>query len=60
MSFIQVEHLIHMHPHQVLIDAYIGGDDLKMKGWDIRQGGVQPLFTNKRLSYLLRSNSNLF
>ena len=26
----------------------VGGDDLRMKGWDIRQGGAQPLFVNKR------------
>ncbi|KAL7285314.1 hypothetical protein ACG7TL_000409 [Trametes sanguinea] len=25
-----------------------GGDDLKMKGWDVRQGGSSPLFVNKR------------
>ncbi|KAJ6519825.1 WD40-repeat-containing domain protein [Mycena sanguinolenta] len=25
-----------------------GGDDLKLKGWDIRQGFSQPTFTNKR------------
>ncbi|TBU48331.1 WD-40 repeat-containing protein [Dichomitus squalens] len=28
--------------------VYSGGDDLKMKGWDVRQGGDQPTFTNKR------------
>ncbi|KAI0639409.1 WD-40 repeat-containing protein [Trametes polyzona] len=28
--------------------VYSGGDDLKMKGWDIRQGGSQPIFVNKR------------
>ncbi|KAL1951932.1 hypothetical protein VTO73DRAFT_1081 [Trametes versicolor] len=28
--------------------VYSGGDDLKMKGWDIRQGGSSPLFVNKR------------
>jgi len=27
---------------------YSGGDDLKMKGWDIREGFSQPIFTNKR------------
>jgi diphthamide biosynthesis protein 7 len=25
----------------------LGGDDLKMKGWDIRQGFSRPLFVNK-------------
>ena len=37
--------------------AYSGGDDLTMKGWDIRQGFTQPIFTNKRhvtiVAYLL-------
>ncbi|KZT02717.1 WD-40 repeat-containing protein [Laetiporus sulphureus 93-53] len=28
--------------------VYSGGDDLKMKGWDIREGFTQPIFTNKR------------
>ncbi|KAI0361613.1 WD-40 repeat-containing protein [Trametes cingulata] len=28
--------------------VYSGGDDLKMKGWDIRQGGAAPIFVNKR------------
>jgi diphthine methyl ester acylhydrolase len=27
---------------------YTGGDDLKMKGWDIRQSLSQPTFVNKR------------
>ncbi|KAI0756984.1 WD-40 repeat-containing protein [Daedaleopsis nitida] len=27
---------------------YSGGDDLKMKGWDVRQAKQQPLFVNKR------------
>ncbi|KAI0094898.1 WD40-repeat-containing domain protein [Irpex rosettiformis] len=27
---------------------YTGGDDLKMKGWDTRQGFSQPTFVNKR------------
>jgi diphthine methyl ester acylhydrolase len=25
-----------------------GGDDLKMKAWDIRQGFMQPMFVNKK------------
>ncbi|OBZ79821.1 Diphthine methyltransferase [Grifola frondosa] len=28
--------------------VYSGGDDLKMKGWDVRQGFSQPTFVNKR------------
>lgn len=27
---------------------YSGGDDLKMKGWDMRQKMSQPIFVNKR------------
>jgi diphthamide biosynthesis protein 7 len=26
----------------------IGGDDLKMKGWDVRQGFDCPIFENRR------------
>ncbi|KAI0724560.1 WD-40 repeat-containing protein [Cerioporus squamosus] len=28
--------------------VFSGGDDLKMKGWDAREGGARPLFVNKR------------
>ncbi|KAI5124689.1 hypothetical protein M0805_004297 [Coniferiporia weirii] len=28
--------------------VYSGGDDLKFKGWDVRQGTLSPTFTNKR------------
>ncbi|KAF8078616.1 hypothetical protein FPV67DRAFT_66274 [Lyophyllum atratum] len=31
-----------------LTEITSGGDDLKMKGWDIRQDLSQPIFTNKR------------
>ena len=27
---------------------FVGGDDLKMKGWDIRQGFDCPVFENRR------------
>lgn len=37
----------HDSSHNQLIHL-IGGDDLKMKGWDVRQGGSAPLFVNKR------------
>jgi hypothetical protein len=29
-------------------DCCLGGDDLKFKGWDTRQGFDQPTFVNKR------------
>ncbi|KAF9229278.1 WD-40 repeat-containing protein [Gyrodon lividus] len=47
----------HAHDHEPWITAwnywdtsvlYSGGDDLKMKGWDERQGFDQPIFVNKR------------
>ncbi|KAF9231705.1 WD40-repeat-containing domain protein [Melanogaster broomeanus] len=47
----------HAHDHEPWIAAwdywntsviYSGGDDLKMKGWDERQGFDQPTFVNKR------------
>lgn len=28
--------------------VWTGGDDLKLKGWDLRQGCEQPTFVNKR------------
>lgn len=31
-----------------------GGDDLNLKGWDVRQGGTQPIFTNKRYDMRIR------
>lgn len=37
-----------MSDMQCLLMNVPGGDDLKMKGWDIRQGGPSPLFVNKR------------
>ncbi|KAG1881659.1 WD-40 repeat-containing protein [Suillus tomentosus] len=30
--------------------VYSGGDDLTMKGWDVRQNFIQPIFTNKRFN----------
>lgn len=30
--------------------VYSGGDDLAMKGWDVRQNFSQPIFTNKRFN----------
>ncbi|GLB36158.1 putative WD40 repeat-like protein [Lyophyllum shimeji] len=47
----------HAHDHEPWIAAwndwdtniiYSGGDDLKLKAWDIRQDQKQPIFTNKR------------
>jgi len=47
----------HAHDHEPWVAAwnywnpnvvYSGGDDLKMKSWDIRQGCLQPLFINHR------------
>jgi len=47
----------HAHDHEPWIAAwnywdtnvvYSGGDDLKMKAWDVRQDFSQPLFVNKR------------
>ncbi|KAI8995633.1 WD-40 repeat-containing protein [Trametes punicea] len=47
----------HAHNYEPWISAwdywntnvvYSGGDDLKMKAWDIRQGGSAPLFVNRR------------
>ena len=31
-----------------LLDRSVGGDDLKMKAWDIREGFTRPLLVNKR------------
>lgn len=30
------------------LSLHEGGDDLKLKGWDLRQGCDQPTFVNKR------------
>lgn len=35
------------------IKMIVGGDDLKMKGWDIRQDLAQPTFVNQRYLWLL-------
>lgn len=37
-----------------IINFNLGGDDLKMKAWDIRQGFDQPLFVNKRYVHIYR------
>jgi diphthamide biosynthesis protein 7 len=36
-----------MFPSQRNINVHVGGDDLKMKAWDIRQGFLSPIFVNK-------------
>lgn len=38
------------HLQHVYIEATLsaGGDDLKMKGWDVRQGFDCPIFENRR------------
>ncbi|EJD03951.1 WD-40 repeat-containing protein [Fomitiporia mediterranea MF3/22] len=47
----------HAHDHEPWITAwdywdtnvlYSGGDDLRLKGWDVRQRGSSPTFVNKR------------
>jgi len=54
---LSLTHSWHAHDHEPWIAAwnhwdmniiYSGGDDLKLKGWDIRQDLSQPIFTNKR------------
>ncbi|PPQ80813.1 hypothetical protein CVT25_001938 [Psilocybe cyanescens] len=56
-SSIAVTETWHAHDYEPWIAAwnyydtniiYSGGDDLKLKGWDIRQGFAQPTFVNKK------------
>jgi len=56
-SWLKVQQKWHAHDHEPWIAAwnywnpnviYSGGDDLKLKAWDIRQGFVQPIFVNRR------------
>ncbi|KAF9526455.1 WD-40 repeat-containing protein [Crepidotus variabilis] len=53
----EIQETWHAHDYEPWIAAwdywdsnviYSGGDDLKLKSWDLRQGFDQPLFTNKR------------
>ena len=46
MLFIQVRRCVHKEENLSFVQ--IGGDDLKLKAWDIRQGFVQPMFINRR------------
>ncbi|KAH9486927.1 Diphthine methyltransferase [Psilocybe cubensis] len=56
-SNLEVTETWHAHDYEPWIAAwnyfdtnviYSGGDDLKLKGWDIRQGFAQPAVVNKR------------
>ena len=48
MSYTQVRQSTNLAVCLQLTIMPAGGDDLKMKGWDVRQGGTQPIFTKKR------------
>ncbi|TCD71525.1 hypothetical protein EIP91_008906 [Steccherinum ochraceum] len=56
-SELEVSQTWHAHDYEPWIAAwnywdtnvvFTGGDDLKMKAWDIREDCTQPIFTNKR------------
>lgn len=44
-------HVIHESRLNNACVFVLGGDDLKMKGWDVRQGFEQPTFTNRRYAF---------
>jgi len=48
MSFTLVDMTLFTLAAYSLLTISTGGDDCKMKGWDIRQGFDQPTFVNKR------------
>ncbi|KAF8807414.1 WD40 repeat-like protein [Phlegmacium glaucopus] len=66
-SNVEVAETWHAHDYEPWIAAwnywdpniiYSGGDDLKMKAWDIRQGFAQPIFVNKKFEAGVTSIQN--
>lgn len=39
--------------------VYSGGDDCKLKGWDVREGCSKPIFVNKRSATSLHELKNI-
>ena len=50
MLYIQVTKFDPYPTDNWVLDFFLdeGGDDLKMKAWDIRQGFTHPMFVNKK------------